>query len=61
MYVCVCAAVKMAEIEKELHSGATLEDLQTKLGVACSCCCCLESLVEMLKDKYTDGTPATSQ
>jgi bacterioferritin-associated ferredoxin len=61
MYVCVCAAVKKAEIEKELHNGATLEDLQNKLGVANNCCVCLESLVDMLTNKYTDGTRSTSQ
>lgn len=61
MYVCVCAAVKSAEIEKELHKGATLQDLQMKYGVACNCCCCLESILEMLTNKYSDGTPTTNQ
>ena len=54
MYVCICAAVKKAEIEKELHNGATLEDLRTKLGVANDCCKCLESLKSMLSNKYED-------
>ena len=54
MYVCVCAAVRKAEIDKELHNGATLEDLQNKLGVACNCRICFDSLKEMFKDKYTD-------
>ena len=54
MYICVCAAVKKDEIEKELHNGATLKDLQNKLGVANNCCICLESLKKMLTNKYED-------
>ena len=54
MYICVCAAVKQVDIEKELHNGATLKDLQNKLGVGVNCCMFLESLKKILNDKYTD-------
>ena len=61
MYVCICAAVRTAEIEKELHNGATLEELQTKLGVATNCCHCLETVKNMIVDKYSnEATPTSS-
>ncbi len=57
MYVCICAAVRTAEIEKELHDGVTLKELQTKLGVATSCCHCVETIKNMLANKYSDEVP----
>jgi bacterioferritin-associated ferredoxin len=61
MYVCICAAVKSSEIDEELHNGATLKELQSKLGVARGCCICLDSIKAMLTDKYVDeATPETN-
>ena len=57
MYVCICAAVRTAEIEKEIHKGVTLRQLQTKLGVATNCCHCVEAIKNMLVDKYSDEVP----
>ena len=60
MYVCICAAVRTTEIEKELHNGATLKDLQTKLGVALNCCHCLETIKNMIADKYSNEATPTN-
>ncbi len=56
MYVCICAAVRTAAIEKELHNGVTLKELQTKLGIAQDCCQCIETVKKMIVDKYSNET-----
>ena len=52
MYVCLCQAVKDAEIKDAVRDGhASLEALADKLGVGTGCGCCreyTEALIETL-------------
>ena len=61
MYVCCCAAVKSSEIEQRIEEGASIEELQSELGVACGCCCCMSTLEEMMQDKYPYEPASTNQ
>ena len=43
MYVCLCQAVKDAEIRDAVENGhASLDAITDKLGVGTGCGCCLE-------------------
>ena len=57
MYVCICQAVKDAEVRQAIAAGADdVEQLGEELGVGVNCGCCREA-AQALIDQHHEPTP----
>ena len=58
MYVCLCQAVKDAEIREAIRNGhASLDAIADKLGVGTGCGCCREHAAALIDEALTPTTP----
>jgi bacterioferritin-associated ferredoxin len=62
MYVCICNPVTDSQVRQAIDAGcSSLDDLQSKLGVAISCGRCSEFACEMLKELGRSVTSTCSE
>lgn len=61
MYVCLCQAVKEADVRRAIAGGiGNIEQLGERLGVGTGCGCCREYAQALLEEQNATELPPTA-